>query len=459
MDIALKLDEIPLTDEICGEIVYQKEDHNYLFMCTVCCDETFMDFSGFSQHYEKHHVSTTKSKKVENPKSEPITREIKTSDSSPDESNISIDAECMQFVTLDDILNVSENLPPIIFNLDEAEPKRQQSQTMSNDDVMLPKHPPPDEEDTFDIEEFIKFNDGEITTDSIMTLTPVEVDENYSCTVCDKIFKSKKALWDHSIYHNLQYKCDHCEKRFAKKLLLQRHSRIHTHDRPYKCDMCEKTFSTNESLTVHIRIHTGEKPFRCEHCPKAFPTTSQRTVHQQRHLKICHFQCEQCKKGFVTKLALDVHMFTHKKKSFPCDHCGKMFDNIWTKKSHEALHTQGKNHVCEVCGEKFLRRHTLVQHLKIHQDERGYTCPFEGCGKKFKQLSTFYIHRNTHSNKKTVIKKSTGYDCEECGQNFAKKVMYNQHKKIHSNGKKYRNEDDITDNLTDVQCVDVYTNN
>lgn len=469
MDSALKLDEIPITEEICGEIVYQKEDHNYLFMCTVCCDETFIDFSGFSQHYEKHHVvSLMKSKKGEDPKSEPITsttKEIQASDSSLDESNISIDEDYMQFVTLDDILNVSENLPPIIFNLDEAELKlnnnndSQQSETVSNDDAMLPKDPPPDEEDTFDIEEFIKFNDGEMTTDS--TMAPVQVDETYKCTVCDKVYKSKKALWDHSIYHKLQYKCDFCDKRFAKKQLLDRHSRIHTQDRPYKCDMCEKAFTTNESLTVHKRTHTGEKPFQCEYCPKAFPTTSARLVHHQRHMKICQFHCELCKKGFVTKLALDVHMFTHKKKSFPCDHCGKLFDNIWTKKSHETLHTNEKDYVCEVCGDKFLRHNTLVQHLKIHQDERGYECPFEGCGKKFKQLSTFYIHKNTHSKKKTTdfIKKRTGYDCEECGQNFTKKVLFNQHKKIHSKGKKYRNEDDITDNLTEVHCIDVYTNN
>lgn len=488
MNSTLNLDEIPITDEICGEIVYQKEDHNYLFMCSVCCDETFMDFSGFSQHYEKHHVVSStmimlRSKTGENPKSEPIitTNIIQASDSSPDESNISIDEEeYMQFVTLDDILNVSENLPPIIFNLDEVEntlnnknnncnnKNSQQSETTSsnNDAIMLPvAPPPPNEDDTFDIEEFIKFNDGEMTTDSIQTI-PVRVDDTYTCTVCEKVYKSKKALWDHSIYHNLQFKCDHCDKRFAKKLLLQRHTRIHTQDRPYKCDMCDKSFTTNESLTVHRRTHTGEKPFPCDYCTKSFPTASARSVHHQRHLKICQFQCELCTKGFVTKLALDVHLFTHKKKGFPCDHCGKLFDNIWTKKSHETVHIQDKNHVCEVCGEKFLRRHTLVQHLKIHQDERGYECSFDGCGKKFKQISTYYIHRSTHLKKKKAttttassIKKPMGYDCEECGQNFTKKVLFNQHKKIHSSEQKYRNEDDITDYLTDFQCVDVYTNN
>lgn len=468
MDSALKSDEIPLTDEICGEIVYQKEDNNYLFMCTVCCDETFIDFSGFSQHYEKYHVISKKTPI--------ITKETKASDSSsPDESNISIDEDEMQFVTLDDILNVSENLPPIIFNLDDGSDATvdaimSSSSQLITDDVMLPLDPPPDEEDTFDIEEFIKFNDGEMTTDfsTIVTKAPptkVPVDENetYTCTVCEKIYKSKKALWDHSIYHKLQFKCDHCDKRFAKKLLLQRHSRIHTQERPYKCDICVKSFTTSESLKVHIRTHTGEKPFQCEYCLKAFPTSSARYVHHQRHLKICQFQCGECDKGFVTKLALEVHMFTHKKKNFPCDHCGKLFDNIWTKKSHETLHTQNKNHVCEICGEKFLRRHTLVQHLKIHQNQREYECPFEGCDKRFNQLSTFYIHRNSHSSKKITddsltSRKRTVYDCGDCGQTFTRKALFTQHKKIHSNGKKYRNEDDITDNLTEVQCVDVYTN-
>lgn len=258
MDGALKLDEIPITDEICGEIVYQQEDHNYLFMCTVCCDETFIDFSGFSQHYEKYHVTVSRRKN----------EEIQASDSLPDESNIS-----MKFAPLDDVLNVSEILPPIIFNPEVAGNKlsnRSSQQSVSasnvNDHVMLPTEPPPDEEDTFDIEEFIKFNIGDMTTDSTKKTTkappakvPVDV-ENLTCTVCDKIFKTRKALSDHGIYHKLQFKCDHCDKCFAKKLLLQRHARIHTANRPYKCEMCEKAFATQESLTVHIRVHTGEKP-------------------------------------------------------------------------------------------------------------------------------------------------------------------------------------------------------
>lgn len=459
MENSLQVDEIPITDEICGEIVYKQEERNYRFLCTVCCDESFIDFSGFSKHYEIHHVAGLDRPKKDEDKeviieTNPVTIEEVVVEEI-EASNISIleKDKVQQFVTLDEILNVSENLPPIIFNLDD---NMVETQSQKKDELMLPIDALPPEEDTFDIEEFIKFNDeSEITTD-------LDNSENFICKVCKKIFKTKKALWDHSIYHNLQFKCEQCDKAFAKKSLLNRHFRTHSEERPFECEMCEKSFKTTDSLTVHLRCHSGVKTWKCDYCPKMFPTNYSRQVHHQRHLKICQFQCDECKRGFVTKIALEIHSYTHEKKSFPCEFCGKLFDNAWTKKSHEIQHTQTKNQVCDICGERFLRKNTLLQHLKTHQDQKDYKCPVEGCDKSFKQLSTFYIHRNSHSNRTindemlASKRKRTTYNCEDCGQKFTRKVLYTQHKKIHNNGN-YRNEEDIIDNFTEVQCVDVYT--
>ncbi|TDL27478.1 hypothetical protein BD410DRAFT_422604 [Rickenella mellea] len=111
--------------------------------------------------------------------------------------------------------------------------------------------------------------------------------------------------------------CETCQKTFGRKSDMQRHSKIHSGDRPFQCahNGCGKTFIQRSALHVHLRVHSGEKPHECEYpgCGRTFSDSSSLARHRRTHTGKRPYRCEdpECDKTFTRRTTLTTHMRTH----------------------------------------------------------------------------------------------------------------------------------------------------
>ncbi|VVC86846.1 unnamed protein product [Leptidea sinapis] len=88
---------------------------------------------------------------------------------------------------------------------------------------------------------------------------------SYSCSICNKIYKSNNRLTKHFKKHATDkgYSCNVCGRRFVENSSLKRHSRVHTGEKPYSCDICGNSFGQSSTLRGHKLTHTEIKPYPC----------------------------------------------------------------------------------------------------------------------------------------------------------------------------------------------------
>lgn len=106
------------------------------------------------------------------------------------------------------------------------------------------------------------------------------------------------------------FKCEVCEKTFKRREHLYQHSKLHSGVRPFSCTNCTKTFSRKEHLMRHLTSHSGVKDFSCDVCNKRFSRPDNLKKHKKTHQK-SPFRCEICTKNFIIKHYYIAHMQAH----------------------------------------------------------------------------------------------------------------------------------------------------
>ncbi|XP_066536634.1 zinc finger and BTB domain-containing protein 41 [Hoplias malabaricus] len=278
--------------------------------------------------------------------------------------------------------------------------------------------------------------------------------KEHKCPFCSKLHASKKTLSKHvKRFHpdrveeflslrkrkSEGWKCEICHKSFTRRPHLEEHMILHSQDRPFKCSYCDDYFKSRFARLKHQeKYHLG--PFPCEICGRQFNDTGNR----KRHIECTHggkrkWTCYLCGKSVRERTTLREHLRIHSgEKPHLCSICGQSFRHGSSYRLHLRVHHDDKRYECEECGKTFIRHDHLKKHRKIHTGERAHQC--EECGKCFRRADHLTVHyKSIHLGEKVWRKyKAVVHQCEVCKKEFRGKTNLMTHFRTHSGEKPHR---------------------
>ena len=126
-----------------------------------------------------------------------------------------------------------------------------------------------------------------------------------------------KQLKPQDLENAAQYTCEICQKVFKNEAILLEHSISHSGERPYCCRMCNKSYPLVKGLKVHMRLIHGpayqerEKPDQCNVCGIKITKLFRLIEHEISHTGELPYQCLICKEKFAMTQTLAIHMKKH----------------------------------------------------------------------------------------------------------------------------------------------------
>ncbi|XP_028988923.1 zinc finger and BTB domain-containing protein 41 [Betta splendens] len=273
------------------------------------------------------------------------------------------------------------------------------------------------------------------------------------CPKCDKVFDRAGKYESHTRVHTGEkpFQCDICLQCYSTKSNLTVHKKKHANDAPFqkkehKCPCCNKLHASKKTLAKHVRRfhpdHTQEfftkkkrksEGWKCAICLKTFTRRPHLQEHMILHTQDQPFKCLYCDEYFKSRFARLKHQEKYHLGPFPCEICGRKFNDTGNRKRHiECTHGGKKKWTCYVCGKSVRERTTLSEHLRIHSGEKPHLCSI--CGQRFRHGSSYRLHLRVHHDDKR-------YECDKCGKTFIRHDHLTKHQKIHSGEKAHQCEE------------------
>ncbi|KAL0110592.1 hypothetical protein PUN28_013880 [Cardiocondyla obscurior] len=142
------------------------------------------------------------------------------------------------------------------------------------------------------------------------------------------------------------------------------------------------------------------------------------------------YQCAECGRCFKLKDSYLRHMRIHKdERPFTCHVCGKQFRDSGGLTRHiKDVHAKLKNFTCDLCSKSFASKATREDHRRTHTGERPYVC--DSCGKTFKSKASLYIHSKLHTD-------VFPHACSYCSKRFRRRQEVLAHVTTHTGEKNH----------------------
>ncbi|XP_055373805.1 zinc finger protein 415 [Condylostylus longicornis] len=231
----------------------------------------------------------------------------------------------------------------------------------------------------------------------------VNIGDQYKCTICDKIFRSRQQQYYHlhcdKPEESRPFKCGECFRGFSKAGHLKYHLKTHSVEKSI-CSLCKKEFSNKATLDKHLMRHKYQKKYVCRTCQAEYKDENSFKFHLNSHddSSINRFSCNICNKIFFIRSQLKRHTVIHKKdraKLFECNICDSKFFRASSLKNHIVKHNYMNKFKCDTCCKQFTEEKALRRHMALHDSVIGYQCGI--CDTKLNRKDNLIRHvRNMH---------------------------------------------------------------
>ncbi|XP_052061305.1 zinc finger protein ZFAT-like [Mytilus californianus] len=207
----------------------------------------------------------------------------------------------------------------------------------------------------------------------------------------------------------------------------------------YTCTVCNKIFKTLSHMRLHCLIHTDLKPFVCTKCNYSTNSKGNLYTHMRKHTGQ-FYKCRNCDFKSVNKTHLLEHEATHSGQKAKCDICKRDYNTVKSLINHVRKYHIGtqrgktyldtflsgrKNtgttiiHQCHVCNRKFKKKIDRDRHLFIHDIKDLPN--IQSC-----LLCDYTASRRIYL-EKHFLKHRILYKCSECSEVFLSSVRLSDH--------------------------------